>query len=725
MRKSNSLYVFVLCLLSKFLWAAVLPLSFTVQPVATDMAIGQQQNLSYVIRNNTRNVTFPLTISIVNNGDNLPADASLLSTTCGQVLAPNASCGISVSLQSTVAGQYNRYLKIDYKSRAPLTSPLTIASTIADYTVLVYMVGSDLESNNNLATDNINQMLQVGSSKNLNIVLETGGAQKPGWLTVQRKLVLPGSMQLITDLGSVSMAATSTIQDFLEWGVTTFPANHYAVIYWDHGGGPNGGFGGDRNVPPPQATPINQLSAATIGAYNTTGKQFEIIGFDACLLGSAETYSGLYQYTNYLIGSEDLEPGGGWQYNTFLAYINNNPGSDGLAVGEQIVNGYTEQNAGDSTTLSVTAASEMPALITAVDNFANALAPYASNTAADWLAIAKSRFRAPDYYTSVWDNDSLDLVDIVEFARAISQSSYFSGDPTLILAANNLADAVTNAVKYVQNSPNRQASYGLTLYYPSIMAEYSPGYTTVTQLNGSQFFSQAYINLVSAYAGFYTANSASLIAQLNNFTYDNIDTYSVDVTNDYDEIYAAVGSDTCTDVYDSNDNNLGPVPCYRTIQNPNSTGIAGTITFTNGPATVNNWPQLNGVPVLFIPNDTDPSVPDENTFLVPVTSLTAGEGYLSIIRNSNNEYEIAGFQEKAGSANTVGKVVDIADGDQFYVKTYADNGGWNLYRTDTIITAPLTLTFDAVPGNADYAAFRFLVADLTGALTITGVSQPY
>ncbi len=47
-----------------------------------------------------------------------------------------------------------------------------------DYTILVYMIGSDMESDFHMASDDIQEMMDAGSSSNVNVVLQTGGAKK-------------------------------------------------------------------------------------------------------------------------------------------------------------------------------------------------------------------------------------------------------------------------------------------------------------------------------------------------------------------------------------------------------------------------------------------------------------------------------------------------------------------------------------------------------------------
>lgn len=46
-----------------------------------------------------------------------------------------------------------------------------------DYTILVYMIGSDMESDFHMASDDIQEMMDAGSSLNVNVVLQTGGAK--------------------------------------------------------------------------------------------------------------------------------------------------------------------------------------------------------------------------------------------------------------------------------------------------------------------------------------------------------------------------------------------------------------------------------------------------------------------------------------------------------------------------------------------------------------------
>lgn len=665
-------------------WAATLPVTFTQQPTAKDVALGQAQSLHYTIANQLKNHAVPIkSIKVINQGDKQADNSFQLKTTCKAVLAPGGTCSIDIQTKELKEGVTKRLLSIDYDGRAPLTSGISFNSSLADYTVLVYIIGSNLEDDDNSASFNISQMAMVGSSPKLNIVLETGGAKKAGWQTVQRKIVYPNSVQFITDLGKINMGATSTIQSFINWGITQYPAKKYMLVFWNHGGGPNGGYG-DRQNP---AT-LKALTKAVQQASLATNTTFELLGFDTCLMGNAEVVSSLYPYTRYFIGSEDLEPGKGWSYNTFLNYIVKNPQTNGLNLGKVIVDGFTAQNKGDSTTLSVIDSSKVPALNDALSSFALASQQYITDVST-WKEFAFKRLDAPDYSTSVWDKDSYDLVDLVTFASKVKTI------PNLNAVATNLENAVRQAVRYFKNSPNRNpSSWGLTVYFPSIMAEY-----VTTYPNSMDNFSVPYTDFVTNYHLFYNNNKNALVTHFTSINPDATG-YVGEVDGGADMLYAGVGRSNCHQT----------LPCIATIQeNVNRTGnqvIFSESTYDS------QWPMLNGTPILLIPNDDD-------TFLVPVKLADSDDvGYLDVLKTGNT-YSVRGFQQSAGGPNTAqGKLSPISPDDKFHPRVYVmDGADWRLESYDNItLTSPFTITQNSLTSINDLNEFRFLAEDVTGAL---------
>ena len=108
----------------------------------------------------------------------------------------------------------------------------------AAITLLVYIIGSDLESDYDAASGNIEEMQSVTPNARVNVVLSTGGADKDGWRTVQRKRINGAQIELLADLGPVNMGRQETLQDFITWGMQSYPAERTLLVLWNHGGGP-------------------------------------------------------------------------------------------------------------------------------------------------------------------------------------------------------------------------------------------------------------------------------------------------------------------------------------------------------------------------------------------------------------------------------------------------------------------------------------------------------
>lgn len=251
------------------------------------------------------------------------------------------------------------------------------------------MVGSDLESKHGAATADINEMLKVGSNQNLNIVITTGGANKDGWREVKRFLIPKGTKTItsikeltqLADLGDKNMGTSETLREFLDWGIKTYKADKYSLVFWDHGGGAVGGNGtvgndenkaGDALSLPEIKTAINSVTTL----YKT---KFDFIGFDTCLMATVETASMLVPYADYMVASEELEPGTGWNYTAWLSAISSKPSISTFDIGKSIIDSYyasfnNNLDEQKTVTLSSIKLSKVPALTTALDTLSKKLA---------------------------------------------------------------------------------------------------------------------------------------------------------------------------------------------------------------------------------------------------------------------------------------------------------------------------------------------------------------
>ena len=193
-------------------------------------------------------------------------------------------------------------------------------------TLFIYMCGSNLESQKGLAGSNIDELLAASVSDDLNIVIQTGGANK--WLShgidaekTQRYVIKNGKLGLAMSLDNANMGEADTLTDFLKWGQENYSSDRNILVMWDHGGGSTKGICFDENYSFDALT-LPEMKKAFEDA--DIKKKFDIVGFDACLMASIEVAAVMSDYADYMVASEEIEPSGGWDYKVFAESINNN-----------------------------------------------------------------------------------------------------------------------------------------------------------------------------------------------------------------------------------------------------------------------------------------------------------------------------------------------------------------------------------------------------------------
>ena len=218
-----------------------------------------------------------------------------------------------------------------------------VDSGLTPYTIMVYMCGSDLESDGGMGSADITEMIGSGFDPSaLNIVLYTGGSTQ--WIdydipadTNSVFSVTGDGLEYLADAGAASMGEADTLTSFVDYTYENFPAQNYGLILWDHGAGAVDGFGCDDLFEYDSLT-MDELNLA-LSQSQAAGQKLEFIGFDACLMATIETAYATQDYANYLVASEELEPGYGWDYNS-LAAISQTPGITGDQIGTILVDDF-------------------------------------------------------------------------------------------------------------------------------------------------------------------------------------------------------------------------------------------------------------------------------------------------------------------------------------------------------------------------------------------------
>lgn len=260
------------------------------------------------------------------------------SGTIGDDLSYQGSVLEDNSLKGTVISQENGQMQISRRSRDE-----EIPMGDGDWTIFVYLCGSDLESDGGAASSDIEEAFAARGSGQVKVVYQTGGSyfwyQNINENRVQRYLLEDGDLTLVDEKPEANMGAASTLADFLSWGVANYPSERMGLILWDHGSGSINGVCFDEQYDYDSLT-LGELDHALNQVYDQMTDRFEFIGFDACLMSTLETANVLTPYARYMYASQEMEPGSGWDYTSLLNNLAANPDQDGAQLGEKVCREY-------------------------------------------------------------------------------------------------------------------------------------------------------------------------------------------------------------------------------------------------------------------------------------------------------------------------------------------------------------------------------------------------
>ncbi len=328
-------------------------------------------------------------------------------------------------------------------------------------TIMIYMMGSDLEAGGAAATDDMQEMLEHQPDLDrVQVLICTGGSKKwhngvPSDANMVYQLVEEG-FSPVTEFTSKSMGEPEALTEFLEYGYENYPADTYNLIFWDHGNGPLEGYGKDI-LYDNDAMELTELRQALEDSPFGTDQKFSFIGFDACLMSSVELACMLSEYSEYLIASQEVEPSYGWDY-SFLADAAEKTTEQLIC---EIVEGYLNYNEEyfqehENVRSEVTLA--------AMDLSMTGLLEEQLNS----MFEAAGRDMSGDYVSLAYDR-----VQTRAFGRASTGSEYDLVDvDALMTAMAGDYDQETAGIQelleemVVCNGSNTEESCGVSLYYP-------------------------------------------------------------------------------------------------------------------------------------------------------------------------------------------------------------------------------------------------------------------
>ena len=390
--------------------------------------------------------------------------------------------------------------EVSYKDHTPnydvdASARERYCETADNVTVMIYMCGTDLESSNGMATADLSEMVKAKISDDVNVIVETGGCSR--W---QNSIVKAGTNQIYqvktgglnrleSNLGKKAMTKASTLSEFIRYCADRFPADRNILILWDHGGGSISGYGYDELFPN-GTMPLDQLSVA----LRDGGVQFDIIGFDACLMATLENALVCEPYADYLLASEATEPGTGWYYTNFLTKLSADTAMSSVDLGKQICNDFVkasqQQSPSSPATLSLIDLAELAATVPqSFATFASATGELV--TGDDFNRVSDARAGAKDFSSS----SKINQIDLIDFADKLDTAE-----------SNAFAGALRNCVKYNRTGKSVGHAYGVSIYFPyQSLSKVSSAINTYDRIG----IDESYTDCIKSFASLAAAGSVT------------------------------------------------------------------------------------------------------------------------------------------------------------------------------------------------------------------------
>ena len=332
-----------------------------------------------------------------------------------------------------------------------------------DWTIFVYICGADLESQAGLATENMQEMIEATAGGSVRFIVQTGGAS--AWSNdaspdeLDRFEITDGNSTIVDRQPQAGMGESQTLADFLNWGLAAYPSAHVGLVLWDHGGGSITGVCFDE-LEEGKSLTLRAIDDALNNTKDVLPGGFDFIGFDACLMGTLETANILVPHAAYMIGSQECEPGSGWDYKAFGTCLDEDPSADMVTLGQAICDGFYENCAandqGEGATLALIDLSKIGDVCSAFELYAEHLYE-ATDDEANFAPICRAIDDAENFGGN---NRSEGYTNMVDLGGLVTAGAEWSSN------AQTVREAEDAAVIYQVRGANHPQASGLSVYYP-------------------------------------------------------------------------------------------------------------------------------------------------------------------------------------------------------------------------------------------------------------------
>ena len=333
-------------------------------------------------------------------------------------------------------------------------------------TLLVYMCGTDLQD---AGCEDLVEIAEVEAGDAINVVVLAGGAKE--WdledLKGNRRtlaVIRDGYFEKLEDWGKASMGSPDSLEEFLRYGLTEYPADRTIAVLWDHGAGSEGGVCFDETANDDGLTIAEINSVLNKLDKSVPGYHINIFGCDACMMATYEMAAMLSHHNiGYYVASEELEPGTGWYYTAWLDMLKDDPDLSDTDLCGAIIESFMDEGLNndpdDYLTMSAVDLSRMGALESRMEQFASVMSGQIDS--GNISAIRRGRSRM--YTFGSFADGSWDMVDL---GSALDAYAQFDSE-----TAANAKRSLSETVILSKQTANLDTCSGLSILIPQDTTE--------------------------------------------------------------------------------------------------------------------------------------------------------------------------------------------------------------------------------------------------------------
>lgn len=372
----------------------------------------------------------------------------------------------------------------------PLPQPIPTYDPARPAWTILYYAGTD-NGRGRFVWDDLNEMETAGALDQVRVVAQVDwSSSSPAGIeeTVRYHVTADDdttllSSEVVATLGEVNMGDPATLADFLAWGMAAYPANRYALVLGDFGGGWQGccydGNVGGANAADHLSLPdIDQALATT---QQQTGARLDVLAFSASLMSQLDVLQTIQPYAAYAVASAGLVPGSSWDFAPVLVQLNADPLMDGRRFSGDLVTAFVNfqrQLAGDEYSgMAAVDLAQVPALSAAVESLALTL----GGDPALYGAIAADGRRGAQSYgdAALTNAGRIAAIDILQAAAIMAETAPGEDLPA---AASAVSAAVTASLVAYDHGLGIPSGRGIAIYWPATPDDLDPLYTQNTRL---------------------------------------------------------------------------------------------------------------------------------------------------------------------------------------------------------------------------------------------------